>query len=72
MPGTAAGRVRLRGQCLCRPLAPLLRGPFTMRLGLGILSDGLVCQIVMLGIDQKLLNSDYAFGTDGIQQYRER
>lgn len=28
---------------------------------------GLVCQIVSLGIGQKLLNNDYAFGGDDIQ-----
>lgn len=49
-----------------------LRGPLTMLLGLGILLDGLVCQVVLLRIDQKLLNGDYAFGIDAIQPYKER
>lgn len=43
-------------------------GLFTMFLGLGSFLDGLVCQIVLLRIGQKLLNDNYSFGTHGIQQ----
>lgn len=44
----------------------LHRGTFMVLLDLGLLLDGQVGQLVLLSIVQKLLNSDYTYGNDGI------
>lgn len=41
-------------------------GTFTVLLDLRLLLDGQVGQLVLLSIGQKLLNSDYTYGNDGI------